>query len=293
MGQRTRIHVVVPTHTARHLDLVLVGLARQSRRADTIIVSCDTDDGAIGAVIERWAPRLGLTVHWVRRAHHGGERLSQVRNNAARRLIDGLGVRGGRIVTLDGDMLASDTLLEQHEAMGAGVDLVLPSRVNLDEATTRGLDPERVLVGGPGLDVSAVQRRWLAARHRRAQWHWFLRKLGVGARHKPRLLGGHYSVTVELYERLNGFDELYQGWGFKDDEFARRAARLGASVRVAVNEIIGWHLYHPTRQAGSMRDLPTAARFRRRDLPVVAEHGLRNPLDQHPVRATVLGPERP
>jgi hypothetical protein len=60
-------------------------------------------------------------------------------------------------------------------------------------------------------------------------------------------------------------------------------------VRVAVNEIIAWHLHHPTRQTGSMRNLPTAARFRRRDLPVVAEHGLRSPLEQHPVRVDVFG----
>lgn len=292
MPSASPIHVVVPTHTPRYLDLVLVGLARQTRRADTITVSCDTDDPAIGELIEAWAGRLGMDIWWVRRARQDGERLCQVRNNGVRHLVENIADdTSGRLVVLDGDMVAADDCLERHGALGAGgrgPELILPYRVNVDEPTSRGLDAAQLLSGAHRLLVGPGQLEALRRRDRRARKHALLRRLRLGDLHKPKLLGGHFSCTLELYLRLNGFDEEYQGWGFKDDEFAYRAARMGARARPAAGEIIAFHLFHPTRQPDApMASLPTARRFaQRRRLPVVAEHGVRNPLEQHEVVAT-------
>ncbi len=287
------VHVVIPTHVARHLDLVLVGLARQTIAPASVVVSCDTDDSAIGAVIERWGARIGTPggVWWVRRASMGGERLCQVRNNGVRHLVETMGVGAGRLLILDGDMLCSDTVIEEHARQGARADLVYPYRVNVDETATAALDPRRVLSGEQRLGVTPEQLAELLARERRYRKQLLLRRLRLGARHKPKLLGGHFSCDLGLYLRLNGFDEHYQGWGFKDDEFAYRAARLGGTVAVPVSRIIAWHLYHPTRQPpGRMADLPTARRFASRgSLPVVAEHGVRNPLPQGPLEADRFG----
>jgi len=286
------VHVLIPTHTPRYLDIVLVGLGLQVRRADTVIVSCDTDDGSIGSVIEHWASRLKLPVWWVRRRHHGGERLCQVRNNGVRHLTESLGVERGRLVVLDGDMFAPPRTLALHEELGRDADLVYPYRVNLPRDVSEGLLAEELFAGRQSLVLSDSDRSTLAARQRRSQRQLLFRKLRLGALHKPKLLGGHFSVSLDLYVRLNGFDERYQGWGFKDDEFAYRAARLGARCRVAVEQIPAFHLWHESRQApGRMAELPTAARFRsRRRLPLVAEAGLRNPLPQHPVEVTRFGP---
>jgi hypothetical protein len=57
-----------------------------------------------------------------------------------------------------------------------------------------------------------------------------------------------------------------------------------------VKEIIAFHLWHPTRQPpGPMTANPNYQRFGRRDLPVVCEHGLRNPLAQHEVSVSRFG----
>jgi hypothetical protein len=287
------LHVIIPTHTTRYLDLVLVALARQTRRADSITVSCDTDDPAIGELIGAWANRLGLEIAWVRRAAHESERLCQVRNNAVRYLVETLAEPAGRLVVLDGDMIAGDDCLERHATLGAGLkasDLILPYRVNVDEPTSRGLDAARLLSGEHRLKASPAHLEGLRQRDIRARKHLLMRRLRLGDLHKPKLLGGHFSCTLDLYLRLNGFDELYQGWGFKDDEFAYRAARAGATVRPAAGEIIAFHLFHQTRQPDApMATLPTARRFeQRRTLPVVAEHGVENPLEQHEVETTVF-----
>ncbi len=285
------LHVVIPTHLPRYLDLVLVGLARQTVRPATIVVSCDTDDPAIGGVIDAWAPRLGLSVWWVRRPHTGEARLNQVRNNGARHLVDELGVRTGRILLLDGDMLLRDDVLAGHAELAARADMVCAYRINLSRQETSALDPERVLRGEQAPPVSRAARAGLAKRGRRYRKQLLLGRLRLGPIHKPKVLGGHFHAPVEVWRRINGFDEAYLGWGFEDDDFTSRACRSGARRVVAVRRLVAWHLWHETRQSpGPMTDLPNWRRFadlRRR--PLAAELGLRTPMAQPAVAADRLG----
>jgi hypothetical protein len=285
------VHAVVPTHTTRHLALTLAGLARQSVRPTTIVVSCDTDDASIGEVVARACRSWGAQAWWVRRASHGEERLCQVRNNAVR-LLRERGARDGRVLVLDGDMVACADAVSLHRDLGRRARLVLPYRIDVPEARTAELDADRLAAGNEPLEPTPEDLAYLRGRDRRYRKHLRMRRLRLGPRHKPKLLGGHFSCDLRLYLRLNGFDELYRGWGFKDDEFAYRAARLGATAAPACEAIPAWHLYHRTRQPDvPMRELPTARRFeRRRRLPVACEHGVDNPLPQHAVRATLFGP---
>jgi hypothetical protein len=282
------VHIVVPTHTTRHLAATLAGIARQSRAPSTITVSCDTDDDAIGTVIAAWAPRIAPGVWWVRRAFTGGERLCQVRNNAVRHLAEATGFTEGQLVILDGDMVLHREAIARHAALATRAPLILPYRINLDRATTGASGAEAIAQNTALADPTEADLRVLRQRDARSRKHLLLRAVRLGAAHKPKLLGGHFACDLAAYLRLNGFDELYQGWGFKDDEFAYRAARSGIRAFPACAAIPAWHLWHPTRQPDApMRTLPTAQRFAlRARLPLVCDHGVRNPLPQPPVAAT-------
>ncbi len=285
------LHVVIPTHTPHYLDLALAGLARQTLRPTTVSVSCDNDDRAIGDEIERCARAYRLPVWWVRRATHNEERLCQVRNNAVRHLHESLGHSEGRIVVIDRDMVLPDRTLEGHARLGSDKPLVYAYRIDVDEHTSAALSGDRWFSGDDTLTPTERQLATLAKRDRRYRKHLLLRQFRLAPAHKPKLLGGHFSVSLEMYLALNGFDELYRGWGFKDDEFAHRAARSGHRVCVGVRELPAFHLYHPTRQPDRpMRELPNAQRFTEQDrLPLVCEHGIVNPLPQHPIHADHLG----
>ncbi len=276
--------VLLGAHQTKYLDLVYAGLARQTRKPDLIVTSCDTDVPEIGEIARVWAPLVGVPIAWVRRKHHGIARLNQVRNNAARYVIDDLGLTRGRLIQLDADMIATPTLVERHVEFGRTAELVYPHRVNLTREESESLDARRVLAGEqmPALSQDAAAE--LAQRQRRYRRHLIYRRLGLAPLHKPKLLGGNWSASIELWRAINGFDEHFQGWGFDDDEFARRAARAGARCAIAVNDIIAYHLWHPTRQpSGRMSDNPNHPRFVRKDLPIAADRGLRNPIEQHPV----------
>lgn len=274
-------------HQTKYLDLVYAGLARQTRKPDLIVTSCDTDLPSIGDIAQQWAPHVGVPIAWVRRAHHGIARCSQVRNNAARHVIDTLGITQGRLIQLDADMLASPTLVEQHAALGEHAELVYPYRVDVPREESEALDARRVLAGEQMPTLTDDARAKLAERDRRYLRHLLQRRFLLAPLHKPKLIGSHWSASIQLWRNINGFDEHYQGWGYLDDEFARRAAKAGARCVIAVNQIIAFHLWHPTRQpSGPLTANPNYQRFSRRDLPIVCEQGLRNPLPQHEIHAT-------
>lgn len=305
-----RVHVLIPTHLPRYLDVVLAALGRQSHVPDRVIVSCDTDRDDIGKVIERSASAYGLSISWVRRAHMNGERLCQVRNNGVRALAELEGIDWSvttdlqtpnpenaqhRLITLDGDMVSPPDLVASHAHMHAQgtarPPLIYAYRVGVERGLSESLTGDELFELGvqqSGLVIDATAQARLQQRDRRYRKHLLLRRWKLGPAHKPKLLGGHYSCSLDTYLRLNGFDELYQGWGFKDDEFAYRAARIGDPVQVAVAAIPAFHLWHTTRQADvPMRELPTAKRFEQRaDLPLACEHGVRNTLLQAQIEVT-------
>lgn len=288
---RTPVVVYLVCHQTTYLDVVLAGLARQTRRPDHIVVSCDVDRPDIGELIGRWTTRVGTPISWLRRAHHGIARCSQVRNNAARHVINDLGITDGRLIQLDADMLATPKLVELHESLGNTADLVYPYRTDVPREESQALTGEAVLSGAAMPRLSPEMLAKLARRDRRYRRQLFFRRLGLGPLHKPKLLGSNWSASIRVWREINGFDEHFQGWGFLDDEFARRAARAGFRCVPACGSIIGFHLWHTTRQpSGPMSANPNYQRFVRRDLPIRAENGLENQVAQHPVSATRFEP---
>ena len=298
-GGAEGVHVVIPTHTARHLDMCLVGMARQRVRPLSVTVSCDVDDEAIEGLLRKCASELGLVIRYVRRPHEGKERLAQVRNNAVRALVeDGVigndenegGKARGRLLFLDGDTLAEVDCVEKHLQFGRNAEMVLCSRINLTEAETAGLDGEAILQGEGVVACREEEKRKLLREHRKAVLHQFLRKLGLTKAHKPKLLGGHHSVSVEAFMRVNGHDEEYHTWGTEDDDFARRVYRSGGRSVIAIRDILVYHLYHPTRSPVDWHERENAVRFARKDLPVYCRYGLSSPYLQERVRVDVLRP---
>lgn len=283
------VHVIIPTHTDRYLDFVLVGLARQTVAPASITVTCDVVEPRIDAMIRRCADWLGLSVRHVRRPHTGAERLAQVRNNAVRALIDS-GVTGGRLLFLDGDTVPSDTCIERHARLGIDVDLVLPYRIYLTEKQTSHLDAGELLRGEQFIKATPTQLAQLDRLHRRYLLHARLRRVRLAKSHKPKMLGGHHSVTLDTYRKVNGHDEEYHTWGTEDDDFARRVYKAGGSARIAVRDILVYHLHHPSRAPGDWFDRPNAHRFLRRDLPVRCLKGLDSPLEQPPVQVDEIIP---
>ena len=46
----------------------------------------------------------------------------------------------------------------------------------------------------------------------------------------PEMTGGVLSIRAAHYEALNGFSNLFRGWGGEDDDFYRRIVEAGLEL---------------------------------------------------------------
>lgn len=289
----TRLHVVVNTHTERHLAGVLAGLIRQTHPPDTLTVASDVDDPGIGDLVKHWRPRLSIRqVRWVRRPHTGEARPAQTRNNAVRALVSDHELdENDLLLFVDGDMVLSDDAGKQHmELATQGFDIILANRVNLTEDETARFDPEAYGKGNATLSLSDEETARLARDQKRNMRDLRRQFLPWTKAHRPALIGGHHAVCVHVYKSVNGFDEEFEGWGREDDDVARRIYCLRPRIKVAVqvDRILAFHLWHPTRWRENFRESSAYVRFKRIGVGPVAEHGLESPLAQPVPESSVI-----
>ena len=84
------------------------------------------------------------------------------------------------------------------------------------------------------------ERERLAHQHFKARLHAFLRHP-----RKPKLVGNNFGVWRGDFERVNGFDENFCGWGQEDDDLGLRLRRAGVRLDSILGATRSYHLWHP------------------------------------------------
>jgi GT2 family glycosyltransferase len=88
--------------------------------------------------------------------------------------------------------------------------------------------------------ATAEQRRELRQMHFKAVWYNV-----IGHATKPPLRSGDFAMSRADFERINGFDENFRGWGCEDDDFGRRLRAAGVRLVSILNRTYLYHLWHP------------------------------------------------
>ncbi|MDX9912428.1 MAG: galactosyltransferase-related protein [Phycisphaerales bacterium] len=296
-----RVFVCIPTHTTRHLEACLCGLARQRFLPDGVCVTCDGDAPELAACIDEAWSRVVRAMHargdapppllHASRAHAGVARLNQVRNNGLRAIDTEFRPHDADwIVTLDGDSVMQEDAIEILHGL-AYAEVAIPYRVNLSEEATRGVTPEALLDPawvGIGSLIDADARADLTRRQHRYERQLVARRLGLHRfgllkAHKPKVIGGHHAVRVRALRDVNGYDEAYEGYGYDDDDLSRRLHEAGARCGIVVERMRAVHLWHPTRAPTRPTDAPGYAIFSQHGRPARCERGWMSPVEQAPV----------
>ena len=255
-----------------HLRLLAAALAAQSRPPDELVVADDGSDAATGAALARFLPACGLPVQVVRQ-EKDGYRLAAARNLAIR------AATGDYLLFLDCDVVPLPDAVAVHAKNAAPGRLLCGHRALLDETATQALF---AVVPAPreadwDLAWCSADRVEAAAAERLFARHAALRRWHLARPHKPKLIGCHFSLFRAAAERVNGFDENYVGWGYEDDDFARRLYQAGVEPRSVIAEARALHLWHPSLAPQALarhRDRPNRAYFRRWRVPAYCQNGL-------------------
>jgi glycosyltransferase involved in cell wall biosynthesis len=266
---------VVTTYYNRpdHLRLLIASLHCQVHKPDEIVIADDGSDPASVAAMRTYAASSSIPVVIVRQEKNGF-RLAAARNLAIRAAC------GDYLLFLDADMILLSDAISQHVQRARGGKVLCGHRGILDEAYSNHL----FAVSSPtqqDFEVAWQQADLTDARRAEDLFrqHTLLRKWHLASRHKPKILGCHFSLFRNDVCSVNGFDENYVGWGYEDDDFALRLYKRGVRPESVITAARALHIWHPSvapAQWKRHRDRPNRAYFRRWRIPAFCRNGLQS-----------------
>ena len=232
--------VITTYNRSDALLAVLRGLAAQTDRDFEVVVA---DDGSrpehVQAVLQSaeakqlklihvWHPDVGFTA-------------SKVRNRGV------AAASGAYIVLMDGDCVPEADFVAQHKRLAQADCFVNGSRVLLSSSLT-----QQVL--NKELSLSARSPGWWLLQRLQGHANKLTGLLRLPAQLKARLhpefvwkgiRSCNMGVWKADYERVDGFDESFVGWGHEDADFVLRLHHAGLVRKNGFCATEVFHLWHP------------------------------------------------
>lgn len=250
-----------------HLQRVLWSLASQRGVAGRFEVVV-TDDGSRDetlVMLARLARRLDFPLRFTTH-RHADFQLARCRNEGV------AATTAPYLLFLDGDCLAPPDHLAQHLQRRREGVVWGGFCYRLEQGPSEQVDEWSVRSGRFQQLASPREIRKLRILAAKSWLYSWLRHPT-----KPRLFGGNIGIHRSDYERVNGYDERFVGWGGEDDDLRIRLRQAGITIRSILPWTRTYHLWHPpvpsapqsTRQGRNIAYLDRGSR------PTRCEQGLR------------------
>lgn len=217
-----------------HLRLALESVALQEGvegRMELVV----TDDGSTDetpAIVEAFARRAGFRVGFTTHPHTTFC-LSRCRNEGAK------ASRAPYLLFLDGDCVLPRDHVHMHLSHRRKNTVMAGDCCRLDEEGSRGLSPDDVRTDRMAQLAPPAELRRLAKLDRTARFYRLIRHP-----RKPKIFGNNVGIWRSDYERINGYDENFQGWGCEDDDLRNRLSRAGVRVASILRWTYTYHVWH-------------------------------------------------
>ncbi len=215
------------------LDLTLRSAARQSVLPDEIIVADDGSGPETVRVVDAQRIESDIPLLHVWQPDEGF-RLARSRNRAI------CAARGEYLVIVDGDMVLHEHFMADHLRAARRGSFIQGVRLLTGPAAAASMLREgRLEVGffAPGI-----------RRRRHAVRNCLLSRLLFGERIGQRAIRGcNQGYWKSDLTRVNGFNEVFVGWGREDNEIAARLYNAGVRRRNLKFQALAIHLHHESR----------------------------------------------
>lgn len=239
-GPTTTVIVSVYNQT-RELELLLAALAAQTDPSFDVILADDGSMPPAGQLAKRLAPSLPFAIHQVWQPDEGFCK-ARIQNVAS------LTTQSELLIFLDGDCVPFRNLVQVYRRRSKPGEFLTGAVADLDVETSRALTPETIQAGAHETRIDFASRYDIALKQLTNWWHRGRKT------NRPRIRGGNFAVTAELFRRVNGFDEVYCGYGKEDSDLRDRMRNAGARGISVWTSAIATHLSRqlsPSAERGS------------------------------------------
>jgi len=238
----TTAFVVLTYNRSDALLAVLRGLAPQCGPGHLVVIADDGSRPEHVQALRTGLPRFACPVRHVWQADVGF--------TAARsRNLGAAQARADYIVFMDGDCVPNPRFVEQHERLAAPGHFVNGSRVLLSSRLTRDVVDGKMDLSK--LDGADWLRLRLAGDVNKLTHllHWPQAPFRVEQRFRWKgIRSCNFGVSWRDFEAVNGFDEVYSGWGHEDADLVLRLHHHGSRRK---NGFLGTEVYHLWHQEHS------------------------------------------
>jgi glycosyltransferase involved in cell wall biosynthesis len=225
------ISLIITTYNKPEaLELVLNSVSKQVFLPFEVIIADDGSDKLTEDIVKRYQKILPVEVvhSW---QENKGFRVSMNRNNAVRI------ARGSYIIFIDGDLILDRRFVYDHWIFRKKGCFINGSFISISPETTWKLFRGKETVLGPF--SKGIKGRF------KAIYFPFFNKMVKGPQYThDRIRGGQWSLWKDDYYLVNGYDEIYNGWGFEDSDMAYRVMNAGIKRLNIKQCAIAFHLFH-------------------------------------------------
>lgn len=234
------ISVIVTTYNwADALEACLNSLLAQSDQHFEIIIA---DDGSSDATLQKINKFIANTTISLRHVYHEdmGFRAGTIRNKA-------VSISNGKyLLFLDGDCVAFPHFISRHRLL-AETDYFVPgNRILLSPSYTQNILQQKIKLHTKKIGFFVAQwikgniNRILPLLHIRHN-DWRYRQSTQWQKAMTCNLG----IWKQDFLAVNGFDELFEGWGYEDSDLVIRLIHQGIRRKEGRFAIPVLHLWHP------------------------------------------------
>lgn len=235
-GSQPELSIIVSTYQRpEHLRRVLtsIGAQRGHRARLEVVVADDGSTDSTPHVVQKFAEIAPFPVHFTTAAHQGFRAAANRNRGVAASTAPYL-------LFLDGDCLIPPDHVAKHLAARHAATAWTGYCIHLNRTISENMTVADV-AAGKFTQVASWRQRYqlwkLAQKARVYSW--------LNHRTKPKLLSGNVSLARADFERVNGFDEAFVGWGCEDDDLGLRLRAAGVRVASILHQTHTYHLWHP------------------------------------------------
>ena len=234
------ISVIVTTYNwPAALKLCLDSLFAQQDQAFEIIIADDGSTSVNQSLAQAHCAKSPVPIHYV---HHNdqGFRAGTIRNKAV------ASSQGEYLLFIDGDCVCRADFIARHRQLIESGRFVPGNRVLLGESFTQEVIEKQIPLHQKPL--SYFISLWLQKKINRISAFIQL-PLGFLRELQPKKWQKAMTCNLALWKndflRVNGFDELFEGWGYEDSDLVIRLIRSGVKRKEGRFAVPVLHLWHP------------------------------------------------
>ncbi|WP_343703844.1 glycosyltransferase family 2 protein [Chitinophaga sp.] len=225
------VGILVSTYNwPQALEVIFKSIMQQTHQPDEILIADDGSGAETAALIERYRSIFNIPLKhaWQEDA---GFRKSTILNKAIKL------AEADYIIEIDGDIVLHPAFIEDHVRHARRGIFVQGARTMISEHKTR----EILATGQPDINFfsSGISNRFNSVHLPSLS---FL--IRANSRSSENIKGCNLAFWKDDFIAINGYNNLFHGWGSEDYEFAARLINTGVLKRRLKLAAVCYHLHH-------------------------------------------------